>query len=209
MPRAVLSEHEISAFRERICAAATHLFAERGYTGVTLRAVAAEIGCSPMTPYRYFRGKQEIFGLVRASAFRRFAQSLERAVVGTADAERRLRALGRAYVDFALGDPDGYRIMFELHQGSAADHPELLRDGARAWLPIRNAVGQAITARLLRGDPDTVSHLFWAGMHGIVSLELAGKLNLGRDLEQLVEPMLQSLLRGSAAERAAKKEVPS
>ena len=203
MPRVALSQDEIASFRERICAAASRLFAEQGYEAVTLRAIAAKIGCSPMTPYRYFRDKDEIFASVRAAAFRRFAAYKEAAIAGITDPALRLRALGRAYVAFALADPDGYRIMFALLQGSAAEHPEVVRDGARAWAPIRDAVEQAIEAGVLKGDVDTVAHLFWAGMHGIVSLELAGKLNLGRDLRSLLNPMLDSLLRGNAADSAA------
>lgn len=203
MPRAALSHDEIANFRERICSAASRLFAEQGYDAITLRAVAAEIGCSPMTPYRYFKDKEEIFASVRAAAFRRFAAYKEAEIAGITDPTLRLRALGHAYIGFALEDPDGYRIMFALLQGSASEHPEVMRDGSRAWALIREAISQAIAAGVLKGDVDTVAHLFWAGMHGIVSLELAGKLNLGRDLRALVEPMLDSLLRGSAADSAA------
>lgn len=207
MPRAALSQDEVAAFRERICSAASRLFAEQGYQAVTLRAIAAELGCSPMTPYRYFRDRDEIFASVRAAAFRRFAETLEGATGGIQEAGPRLRALGDAYVAFALADPDAYRIMFELHQDDASAHPELLRDGARSWHPIRDGVARAIDEGLMSGDPDTVAHLFWAGMHGIVSLELAGKLNLGRTLRELCDPMMNVLLHGSAAPHAA-REVP-
>ena len=205
MPRAALSEHEISTFRERICSAASRLFAEQGYQAVTLRAIAAELGCSPMTPYRYFKDRDEIFASVRAASFRHFAESLEAAVDGIDGPGQRLRALGDAYVAFALSDPDAYRIMFELHQNTASQPPELVRDGSRAWVPIRDGVQRAVAAGLLAGDPDTLAHLFWAGMHGIVSLELAGKLMLGRDLRELVDPMMKVLLNERVAPDAAKE----
>jgi AcrR family transcriptional regulator len=204
MPRTALSETDISAFRERICRAASHLFATEGYDAVTLRGIAAEVGCSPMTPYRYFSGKDEIFALVRAAAFRRFAEHQEAAVEGIESPERKLWALGAAYADFALHDPEAYRLMFELHQDSASDHPELLSEGMRSWLPMRNAVAEAVDAKLLVGDPDTLAHLFWAAVHGLVSLELAGKLNLGRDLASLLGPMQQALFLGNASNQLAK-----
>ena len=69
---AALSSVEIEAFRERIREAAARLFASAGYAAVTMRAVAAEVGCSAMTPYRYFASKEHIFAVVRAEAFRRF-----------------------------------------------------------------------------------------------------------------------------------------
>ncbi len=199
MARTSLSDQEVQAFRERICEAATHLFAESGYGAVTLRAIAAEVGCSPMTPYRYFRDKDEIFALVKAAAFGRFADAQERAVRGIEDPAERLAALGIAYVEFALAEPDSYRIMFELRQDSAADHPELVSEGLRAWLPLREGVAYAIDRGLLVGDADIVAHVFWAAVHGLVSLHLAGKLRIGPGIAELMAPTLSALLKGNLA----------
>lgn len=198
MPRAALSAAEITAFRERIRDAAAHLFATAGYSAVTLRAVAAEVGCSPMTPYRYFSSKEEIFAAVRAEAFRRFADALERSCAGVTDPVARLHAQGRAYVAFACDDPESYRVMFEIGQAPALDDSELAAEGERAWRVIRDGVAAATRAGVLSGDPDTVAHVFWAGVHGVASLALAGKLALGVPIEQLVGPMLETLLRGNA-----------
>ncbi len=41
-----------------------------------MRQLAAELGCSPMTPYRYFKDKDEILAAVRAAAFDRFSEAL-------------------------------------------------------------------------------------------------------------------------------------
>jgi AcrR family transcriptional regulator len=197
MPRSALRPEEIEAFQEELCRVATRRFAEHGYAGVTLRALASELGCSPMTPYRYFRNKAEIFEAVRAAAFRRFAEAQEAAARAQSDPTLRLRALGRAYLGFAGEDPDAYRIMFELDQDPQPSYPELVKQEPQAWLPLRNAVDVAIEAGCLEGHPDTVAHLFWAGLHGIVSLHLAGKLKLGRRLEELAEPMMDTLFRGN------------
>jgi AcrR family transcriptional regulator len=208
VPRVALTDSEISAYRERIIEAASRLFAAEGFEAVTLRAIATEIGCSPMTPYRYFRDKDEIFALVRAEAFRRFADAQERVAAATDEPAETLARLGRAYVEFALAEPDAYRFMFELHQDTDGDYPELAEQGTRAWLPMREAVSRAIAAGTLEGDADTVAHVFWSGLHGLVSLHLAGKLRLGLDLEQLVEPMMRTLFNGNAVHHAAKEIEP-
>lgn len=197
MPRAALSSLEIAAFRERIRDAAARLFVRAGYEAVTMRAIAAEVGCSAMTPYRYFRTKDEIFAAVRSEAFRRFADVQERALRRGEEALAGLRALGRAYVEFARSDPDSYRLMFELGQAPASRHPELAAQSARAWSVIHGAVSRAIVAGELEGDADVVARVFWAGVHGIASLALAGILELGVSLERLVEPMLETLIEGN------------
>jgi hypothetical protein len=61
-------------------------------------------------------------------------------------------------------------------------------------------VAAAIGAGVLGGDPDTVAHLLWAGLHGIVSLELAGKLRMGRTFDDLRDSMMEMSFRGNARE---------
>src|SRR6516164_8295321 len=100
MPRP-LSPPEIAEFRDRLCEAATHLFAAHGRDGFTLRALAAQLGVSPMTPYRYFKDKDEILAAVRARAFDRFAEALERAFAKGGSAGERSAHVVDAYVRFA------------------------------------------------------------------------------------------------------------
>jgi AcrR family transcriptional regulator len=203
MPRAVLSTEDVESFREELCAAATRRFAQAGYAGVTLRGLADELGVSPMTPYRYFRDKDEILAAVRAAGFRRFADAQERAFAASDEPRARLHGLGLAYAEFARREPASYRIMFEMNRPGDAGNAELARESGRAWAPLHRAVAAATEAGLLRGDAETVAHLFWAALHGLVSLELAGSLRPGQSLGRLLEPMLDTLFRGRASQKEA------
>jgi AcrR family transcriptional regulator len=197
MPRAALSTAEIDAFRSRLCEVATKLFAERGYASVTFRALAAELGCSPMTPYRYFRGKDDILAAARQIAYRRFGELQERAYAMASDPIERVKACCR--VDFRLGleSPDVYKIMFEINQPSQAEFPDLVREIERSYRSFRASVEEAIQQGLLAGDVDIVAHTIWAGVHGVVSLHLSGVLTiLGRSALDLMEPMLEALIEG-------------
>src|SRR3954467_15223150 len=112
MPR-VLTETDVADFRDRLCAAAERLFAEKGLDGVTMRQLAAELGVSPMTPYRYFRDKEDILATVRANGFTRSAEALEQARDRTpGDARAKSAAVGSAYLDFAFQHPNTYKLMF-------------------------------------------------------------------------------------------------
>lgn len=192
MGRAALTVEELDAFRERAVAAATRLFAEQGYRGVTLRSLARELGVSPMTPYRYFENKDELFAMVRTEAFRRFADAQRDAVAGVEGGEEALRMLGRAYVSFALDEPDAYHIMFELLQAPAGTYPDLEAEQARSFSYLHAAVEAAVDAGILRGDPLRRAHYLWAQIHGLVSLHLAGKLVMGCSLEELVSTLFEN-----------------
>src|SRR6201996_3738423 len=101
MPR-TLSVEEVADFRDRLCDAAARLFAERGQDGFTMRELAASLGVSPMTPYRYFHDKDEILAAVRARVFLDFAQTLEMAYAKGTDVISRANAAGGRYLNFAL-----------------------------------------------------------------------------------------------------------
>ena len=205
-PRAPLPEREIHAFRAELCRAAERRFADLGYAGVTLRGLAEDLGCSPMTPYRYFANKEAIFTAVRTAAYQRFAAGQEAAIASSEDPFERLRATGEAYLAFAAEEPHAYRIMFELAQAFDPDDTELADASARSWAPLRDAIAGVIDTGALEGDPEILAHLFWAGLHGLVSLHLAGKLQLGHRLEDLVAPMMLTLFRGNQPEKGPKEK---
>ncbi len=196
MPRN-LSGEEVQSFRERVREVAERQFAERGFEGVSLRTITDELGCSRMTPYRYFRDKADIFAAVRTSAYLRFAAAQEKAAAESADPAVSLAALGRAYIAFAVAEPDAYRLMFELAQPDPDDHPELREAEAHAWAPLRDGIRAAVDAGEIEGDPKVLAHGFWAGVHGLASLHLAGKLAHGARLDELIDPMLRQLFLGA------------
>ena len=195
MPK-FLSEQEVEAFRTQLVDAAMRRFIEFGVSAVTMRGLADELGCSRTTPYRYFRDKGEILAAVRASAFARLADATEKAAGLTHDPLARLEAGGRAYLRFARSHPDEYRLMFEFPQEDEETYPELARCLARHRSRMAEWAQDAVDAGLIEGDARTLGQLFWAGMHGVIMLEIAGKLTLGRSFDRLSKEMVRTLFRG-------------
>jgi AcrR family transcriptional regulator len=197
LPR-ILTTDDVADFRERLCDAAERLFAEQGPQAVSMRQLAAELGVSPMTPYRYFKDKDDILAAVRASGFDRFAEALEVAHVSTTDITQRGQAVGDAYVRFAIEHPAAYRLMFDLEQPTEADHPELARAAGRARDTLTRFVDGLIAAGLIAGDPEEIALVFWASLHGLIVLKLAGKLSPNVDFDHIRGLMSGALGRGLA-----------
>jgi AcrR family transcriptional regulator len=203
MPRN-LSSAEVDAFRARLCAVAQKRFAKQGVDGVSMRQLAEALGCSPMTPYRYFRNKEEILAAVRAAAFDRFASALEEAARKTrGDLRAGGQAMGEAYIRFALGDPDAYRLMFDLSQPHPDRYPELVRASARARHMMSAALEALVKAGIFVGDPQLLGYVFWATMHGLVVLHLAGKLPKKPDFRTIQREAMRLLVAGARSGVAA------
>jgi AcrR family transcriptional regulator len=175
VPR-VLTDTDISGFREKLCELATRLFVERGAENFNMRLLASEMGVSAMTPYRYFRDKDEILSLIRARAFTRLADRLEQALAGPGALPERSAAVGRAYVRFALDEQACYRLIFDFVEPKGPAAPELAEAEARARRAMTDHVRMMVDQDYYKGDPELIGHVFWASLHGLVVLHLAGKL---------------------------------
>ena len=199
MPR-ILSETDVADFRERLCEAAEKLFAERGPDAVTMRQLAAHLGVSPMTPYRYFDDKDDILAAIRTNGFTRFAETLETARGAAEGARARGKAMGEAYVTFALEHPHAYKLMFDLNQPHMEKYPELVAAGQRARATMTGYVDDALNEGIMSGDAEEIGMMFWAAVHGAVVLELAGMLPPGgaRTLSRKLDSTLAKGLRAKA-----------
>jgi AcrR family transcriptional regulator len=171
-----LSDADVSGFRERLCEAAARLFAQRGRDGFNMRELASQLGVSAMTPYRYFKDKDEIFAVVRARAFGRFADQMEAALATVQLPAEKGIAAGGAYVHFALEEPASYRLMFDLSQPEGDALPELTAATERARNMMIGLVRQMVDSGFYEGDPELIAHVMWAALHGSIGLYLAGKL---------------------------------
>ncbi|MDI1288272.1 MAG: TetR/AcrR family transcriptional regulator [Reyranella sp.] len=180
MPR-YLTEKDIADFRAELCRVATERFARFGYEGVTMRQLAEALGCSPKTPYRYFKDKADILATVRAEAFARFSEALAEAAGSAADPLDRGRRVGEAYLNFALANPHAYRIMFEIDRPIDDSHADLSREALRARQFITRQAEEMRKAGLIAVDPELFGWSMWAAIHGLVMLHRAGMLHDGPD----------------------------
>ena len=46
------------------------------------------------------------------------------------------------------------------------------------------------------GDANQMAHLFWVSAHGLAALGVANQLDMGSDFEQLIDPVITTLLNG-------------
>ena len=195
MPRKALSHDEIEAYRLAFCEAAYELYIREDYAGVTMRRIAKVMGISPMTAYRYFEDKEEVFATLRAMHFERLADTLEMVPESLSPGEY-LKALATAYADYAQREPHGYRLLYVIHLHQARSYPVMESAQLRTQQLLSKATRRAVKAGELAGDPTVLAHTLWASIHGLVSLDLAGQLTRGASFEKLFPAMLEQLIPG-------------
>ncbi|MFE0774666.1 TetR/AcrR family transcriptional regulator [Streptomyces sp. NPDC058861] len=174
--------------RNALICAAVGLAAEGGPERVVLREAARRVGVSPTAAYRHFDGRGELLRTVRAHAQRVLADSMESAAAGEpgADdpvlaAERRLAALCRGYVGFAVEHPGLYRAAFCLPRPAGAAAPAPERQPHEPEIRAFTLLGEALDA-LARGNAPqrtvrpAAGAAAWSAVHGLSLLLLEGPL---------------------------------
>lgn len=151
-----------------------------GDVDFTLRELARDTGVTHNAPYRHFAGKPELLEALRAEGFERLAETCREALARAGEPPReRVRALGEAYVRFAIASPHHFRLIL----GAPAPGPlggERARDEAEgasfALLEATLRDGQA--AGVIRDDlsPRDLALAAWALVHGLASLVVGGQV---------------------------------
>lgn len=154
------------------CAAAA--IAESGYEELSVRKVAAAAGTSTSAIYTLFGSKESLVAQVISKTIDSFVLSQE-AVRPVPDHVENLKELGRAYRNWALDNPDMYRLMFGarlLHPDSAARTFADVHPGIQPLIDaIRRGIDSGAFTSLVPAED--IATVMWAQVHGFVSLELA------------------------------------
>jgi len=203
-------EREKDATRVRILDAARELFAALGYEGVSMRGIAQKIEYSPTVIYQYFTDKDALIQELCYADFRKLADQLQSSLQ-TPDPIERLRICGAQYVRFAMENPNHYRLMFMTPYPAGELTPELAEAKGKpesdAYALVRFLVQAASEQGALR-DPtanlDLVAQTLWAGLHGVIALNIALSCDDWTDwqpIEERATAMLDALSHGLFAEK--------
>ena len=111
------------------------------------------------------------------------------------DPFERLKAMGRAYVGFAIKNPDFYELMFiKSDPMNSLEKPELWKVGSVSFDNLVTVVKACqAQGRFKDMEPIQLSFLVWSCVHGISSLHCCKRMEFIQELdnEKLME---QSLL---------------
>ncbi|MEI6417817.1 MAG: TetR/AcrR family transcriptional regulator [Sphingomonadales bacterium] len=181
-----LSQQDLSRFQAELCDVAEVMFAENGAENVSMRQIAAAMGISPMTPYRYFANRDEILAAVRIRGFDRFTRELQQAhAAANGSVQEQAMAAGRAYIAFGLRNANTYTLMFAHRQRDDESDSPLGQAVARARKTLSFYGDSLIQRGMPMADARAMEALIWSTLHGAVMHELTGVLPAGSALETL------------------------
>ena len=173
-----MSTYHHGDLRAALLHTAGEMMEKRGLASLSLREVARRAGVSHNAPYRHFPDRQNLLAALAAQGFEMLGAALEK---------RPRREMGEAYVEFALGHPQRFRLMF----GGVV--PLANRD-RRAYESLQKAFAD------LGEHAPYAAAAAWGLVHGLSHLLLDGHFE-GRDTKRFVREVL-STVRFSAPRMA-------
>lgn len=148
-----------------------------GVEQLTLRAVGARLGVSRTALYRHFADKQALLAAVGREGFRMLRLALTAAWVEHGRGRPGFEAMGLAYVQFAVGHPAHYRVMFGRFVDSCSRDAEFAHEATSAFQALVDALIEQQQAGLVRRDePVLQARFIWSVVHGIAMLAIDGQL---------------------------------
>jgi AcrR family transcriptional regulator len=188
--------------------------AAAGAPGLSLNAIAKQLGMSGPALYRYFASRDDLITELIRDAYRSLADTIRATAASGAD----LPGLGRALRTWALTDPQRYFLIYgtpvpgyhapddvtaiaaEIMEAVLGAAPPATSTSASASAEETPLEAHLAGHRQWAGDhpaaPATlrVALHFWTRLHGILSLELAGHFaGMGFDPAELYEHELRCL----------------
>ena len=181
------------SLREPLLKAARDLFAREGYEQVSMRRIAAEVGCSAMAAYRYFESKDELLIATCEEVFSELARMREsRAGSQETTPIERLKDQLRTFIEFGVSHPNSYKLIFmtEISNSSLSRQREAIVQKGMAGL--REKVQQCANAAKVEVDVSLTSQALRIGATGLVAGTIARAISR-KDEKQLITKLINLL----------------
>jgi AcrR family transcriptional regulator len=165
---------------DAIVTAATEILEHQGVDALTMQAVATAVGVRAPSLYKRVRSRNDVIRLVMERIAIDLGDALDAAVDGIRDPRDRALALLRATRAFAHARPDSYSLLFARLPDDALPEPAVLAGTIAGVLRVSTE---------LVGDEHALeaARTLTAWVHGFVSMELADRFRMGRDVDEAFE----------------------
>ncbi|QDV05965.1 Fatty acid metabolism regulator protein [Planctomycetes bacterium Poly30] len=184
--------------KQAILDEARRVLEESGYTAISTRRIASAVGCTATSIYLYFKSKDALIYALIEEGFEELNARMMRAVKGEGTIQERLERAADAYIRFGLDQTPYYEIMFTLRAEQMERYPAASYRRARATLDAFAQVAEMEPELgLLAGTT------IWSGLHGLVSLLIARRIDIRIDREALIQHTIHATCTAALAQKNA------
>ena len=160
--------------REGLLQAAIKQLKENGVEKLSLRAISRDVGVSQSAPFRHFKDKNAVLVALATEGFLRLKASMEG--VPPTKKVSKLSSTGMRYVEFAIKNPEVFKLMFGSSIEQADQYPELQEAGKSAYAVLERVVTEGVENGMYSPQPaEELAFAAWATVHGLAHIAIENK----------------------------------
>jgi AcrR family transcriptional regulator len=168
------SSYHHGDLKNALIKAGADLLSKEGVSALSLRKVAQKAGVSHAAPYAHFDDKQALIAAISTEGYKdlygRIAQAAE---CYRSDPLRRFVEASWAYVQYALDEPDHFKVTLSGMIEKEQDYPAFIETAQQTFGLVVDIVEGCQQAGILRQGPsDLMAVSVWSLIHGFVTLLL-------------------------------------
>jgi AcrR family transcriptional regulator len=185
-------EREKLEMKRLIMDAAMRMFVEAGYEKTSIRNIAEKIEYSPATIYLYYKDKDELLYDVQAQGFSQLLEIFQQKATDK-DPFKRLAQMSKAYVEFGMGHPDIYDLMFIIRAPMNKIEEEGTKwvNGDACFQYLLVTLEECMEKGLIKFTDKMVGALsIWSMLHGLVSLNVRCRMKVSNLNEEDIPGVL-------------------
>lgn len=192
-----MSEEEKS-LRERILDTSRHLLFTEGYSSLSMRKIAKEVGASATSIYLYFENKDHLVHTLIEESVEELSVFIEQGAALQYLTIDKFETIIRSHVDFAFNNPEKYQVIYMVQSSKMTRYPkEKFRKARRGYALLESVINQGIEEGLMELDePMIAAYSIWAQLHGVITVVLNQRLDSRIDREKFIEESIEHIVQG-------------
>ena len=198
-PSTTTGQYHHGNLKVALLQAAVELIRETSVEKLSLRALARKVGVSQTAPYRHFKDKNHLLVEIAKDTFAEMVMVTTKELNPQQTPPQNVCNCGRAYLQYAIDNPERYKLVFGPSIENRENYPDLMEAGMSSFAVLMNLVEQGIdSGDFLDHCPKLLANACWTSMHGFASLAIDGfyqRQELPVNFATLMEGQVQLSMR--------------
>lgn len=186
------NKHSLEEIREMVLDSAETIIINEGYSALTVRKIAMDIGYTVGSVYMVFANMADLLMHIKANTVDDLTGQLQQ--VPNSPPEQQLAELAKAYLQFAAQNFNRWTLIYMPD----TETPEWFRQKINGIFSLVETQFTQLAPANSAQQCKQAARALWSGIHGICSLSLTGKSNADdiNEVENAILLLVESFISG-------------
>lgn len=186
------------SLRNEILDVSRDLLIQQGFGKLSMRNIAKRANVTATSIYLHFESKEDLLLALIEESIEHLKKHLLQEVESSKDLIQQLEDLARAYVRFALDNPQEYEIIYMVRPEEMPQYPkEKFQQIRSAYELLAEIIERGKQNDQIDVENSMISaYTLWAQLHGVVSVILSKRLDTRIPETEFIDQAIDHIIQG-------------